>query len=153
SFEAHHAGIYFGRDEDILELRECLNQMRDKGEPRLLYVVGASGSGKSSLVKAGLLPRLSRKESRRWCVVPPLRWSELRAKGRDWPEQLALFLIGAWPRNARTRPDWKTLRQRYLVAPAPAVASRDEIAVVGDEPQIAAAAGRFIEDTKNLLNA
>ena len=31
SFEAQHAGIYFGRDAEILELRERLNEMTDKG--------------------------------------------------------------------------------------------------------------------------
>jgi hypothetical protein len=35
-------------------------------------LVGPSGSGKSSLVRAGLLPRLVRIH-RRWIVVPPLR--------------------------------------------------------------------------------
>ena len=108
SFESQHAGIYFGRDDEILELRERLNQMADKGEPRLLYVVGASGSGKSSLVKAGLLPRLTRKESNRWCVLRTFRWNELQAKGRDWSEQLAMDLFGAWPTNIDTRPDWRS---------------------------------------------
>jgi hypothetical protein len=44
SFEAHHAGVYFGRDDEILELGERLNQMTAKGEPPLLYIVGASGN-------------------------------------------------------------------------------------------------------------
>jgi hypothetical protein len=35
-------------------------------------VIGPSGSGKSSLVRAGLLPRLARMP-KRWLVVPPMR--------------------------------------------------------------------------------
>jgi tetratricopeptide (TPR) repeat protein len=43
---------FFGRDEQVVELLEILHAQR------LLGVVGSSGSGKSSLVRAGLLPAL-----------------------------------------------------------------------------------------------
>ena len=43
--------LFFGRDQAIEELAERLKHSR------LLMVVGDSGSGKSSLVKAGLMPR------------------------------------------------------------------------------------------------
>jgi class 3 adenylate cyclase len=52
SFEAADSGLYFGRDEVIGALLGRL------ATNRLLSVVGASGSGKSSLVRAGLVPRL-----------------------------------------------------------------------------------------------
>lgn len=83
-FEAHHAGVYFGRDDEILELRERSNQMTSRGKPRLLYIVGASGSGKSSLVRAGLLPRLSQKESDRWCVLRTFRWNSCPWQKTKW---------------------------------------------------------------------
>ncbi len=51
-FEAAQARWFFGRDQQILELLERLSANR------LLAVVGVSGSGKSSLVRAGLLPAL-----------------------------------------------------------------------------------------------
>ena len=51
-FEAHEAHLFFGRDEQIDEL---LRRLRGH---RFLALVGASGSGKSSLVRAGLLPAL-----------------------------------------------------------------------------------------------
>lgn len=51
-FEAEHARFFFGRDDDVRRLVEKL------GQQRFVAVVGASGSGKSSLVKAGLLPKL-----------------------------------------------------------------------------------------------
>jgi WD40 repeat protein/energy-coupling factor transporter ATP-binding protein EcfA2 len=51
-FEAHEAHLFFGRDEQIGEL---LRRLRHH---RFLAIVGTSGCGKSSLVKAGLLPNL-----------------------------------------------------------------------------------------------
>ncbi|MGH3991879.1 MAG: caspase, EACC1-associated type, partial [Pseudonocardiaceae bacterium] len=53
-FEPHESALYFGRDDQIDELLERL------AEARFLAVVGASGSGKSSLVRAGLIPALQR---------------------------------------------------------------------------------------------
>nr|WTB32090.1 helix-turn-helix domain-containing protein [Streptomyces sp. NBC_00830] len=50
SFEPHHAAWFFGRQELVTELRS-----RVEREP-LVAVFGASGSGKSSLLRAGLLP-------------------------------------------------------------------------------------------------
>ena len=51
-FEAEEAHLFFGRDEQSDEL---LRRLRLN---RFLTVVGTSGSGKSSLVRAGLLPSL-----------------------------------------------------------------------------------------------
>lgn len=51
-FEEEHADFFFGRDADVQRLLEKL-----KGR-RFLAVLGASGSGKSSLVRAGLMPAL-----------------------------------------------------------------------------------------------
>jgi WD40 repeat protein len=52
SFEEEHAEFFFGRERDVQRLLEIL-----KASP-FLCVVGPSGSGKSSLVRAGLVPRL-----------------------------------------------------------------------------------------------
>jgi hypothetical protein len=53
-FEAEDALLFFGREEQIDEL---LRRLQDT---RFLAVVGLSGSGKSSLVRASLLPALHR---------------------------------------------------------------------------------------------
>jgi energy-coupling factor transporter ATP-binding protein EcfA2 len=53
-FEAHQADFFFGRDEQIEELLGRLDKMR------FVAVLGTSGSGKSSLVRAGLIPALQR---------------------------------------------------------------------------------------------
>jgi hypothetical protein len=52
-FEPHEGEIFFGRDSHIDRLLEILQR------ERFLAIVGASGSGKSSLVRAGLLPALA----------------------------------------------------------------------------------------------
>ncbi|MBN2131798.1 MAG: TIR domain-containing protein [Sedimentisphaerales bacterium] len=54
AFQAGDAHLFFGRDEEADELVERLKRL---DQPRLLMVVGDSGAGKSSLVKAGLVPR------------------------------------------------------------------------------------------------
>ena len=57
-FEAEHAAVFFGRDRVIDEARRRLAGAAERGTPFLL-IVGASGSGKSSLARAGLIPRLT----------------------------------------------------------------------------------------------
>lgn len=54
SFTPKQAPIYFGRGREVDQL---LQQFAD-AKTRFVAIVGVSGSGKSSLVKAGLLPRL-----------------------------------------------------------------------------------------------
>jgi energy-coupling factor transporter ATP-binding protein EcfA2 len=51
-FQPHEAHLFFGRDEHVSDMFTLLENHR------FLAVTGASGSGKSSLVRAGLLPRL-----------------------------------------------------------------------------------------------
>jgi hypothetical protein len=72
AFEQDDAPIYFGRDDDIRHLIERITARRTLGGARLLVLLGASGSGKSSLLRAGVLPRL-RRSGRGWVIVPPFR--------------------------------------------------------------------------------
>ena len=58
--EAEDAGIFFGRDAPIVEALDALRGLRESVAPRLLVILGASGAGKSSFLRAGLLPRLAR---------------------------------------------------------------------------------------------
>jgi len=57
-FEAEHAAVFFGRSRAIDEARRRHAAAEEHGTPFLL-IVGASGSGKSSLARAGLIPRLT----------------------------------------------------------------------------------------------
>ncbi len=52
TFDEEHAGLFFGRDAEIQRLVERLKATS------FLAVLGPSGSGKSSLVRAGLIPAL-----------------------------------------------------------------------------------------------
>jgi hypothetical protein len=54
-FAAEHAGVFFGRGYQVRELYEQIN---DPTGPPLVLLHGASGVGKSSLLEAGLVPRL-----------------------------------------------------------------------------------------------
>jgi hypothetical protein len=55
--EADDAGIFFGRDAPVIEALDRLRGLREAAPPRLLVILGASGAGKSSFLRAGLLPR------------------------------------------------------------------------------------------------
>jgi WD40 repeat protein len=60
AFGEGDAGIFFGRDTDILRGLDKIRLMRRNGRPRFLVIQAASGSGKSSYLRAGLWPRLER---------------------------------------------------------------------------------------------
>jgi tetratricopeptide (TPR) repeat protein len=72
AFEAEDAAIYFGRDDETRAVIEKLDARRTQGGARLLLVIGASGAGKSSLLKAGILPQLARRRSH-WLLLPVVR--------------------------------------------------------------------------------
>jgi formylglycine-generating enzyme required for sulfatase activity len=55
-YGAEHAEVFFGRNS---KLRTLYFQIIDPNGPPVVIVYGASGVGKSSLLEAGLLPRLS----------------------------------------------------------------------------------------------
>ena len=56
-FDADHVDVFFGRRRAIERARERLADAATRGTPFLL-ILGASGSGKSSLARAGLAPRI-----------------------------------------------------------------------------------------------
>jgi hypothetical protein len=74
-FEQHESSLFFGRDE------QCDDLLSRLARRRLVAVVGTSGSGKSSLVRAGLLPSLDR--------------GYLPAAGSAW--HVAIFRPGSAP--------------------------------------------------------
>lgn len=66
------AAVFFGRDAAIVRAMDQLRQVRDREVERLFVVLGASGAGKSSFLRAGLLPRM-RRDSDHFVVLPTLR--------------------------------------------------------------------------------
>ena len=65
SFEKEHKDLFFGRSELTDILTEFVKQRA------LTVVLGTSGSGKSSLVKAGLIPHIEALQNgERWAILP-----------------------------------------------------------------------------------
>jgi len=77
-FEDVDAGVFFGRDAAIYKGLDELQKMQFRllaamsGLKSLFVVLGPSGSGKSSFLRAGLIPRLQR-DDRRYVVLGIMR--------------------------------------------------------------------------------
>lgn len=72
SFQKDDAPLFFGRDGAVTDALAALNRCRAPGRARLVVIAGASGSGKSSLLRAGILPRLER-DPQNWIVLETIR--------------------------------------------------------------------------------
>jgi TPR repeat protein len=80
SFDRADAAIFFGRDFEIRHVLERLEARRVQGGKRLILILGGSGTGKSSLLKAGVIPQLERNRPH-WIVIPPFRPEREPLKG------------------------------------------------------------------------
>jgi formylglycine-generating enzyme required for sulfatase activity len=58
-FTENDAAVFFGRDADFAGVLQRLRQCASHNARSFIVVLGASGCGKSSLVRAGVLPRLA----------------------------------------------------------------------------------------------
>jgi hypothetical protein len=102
AFTQDDAADFFGRDNLLEELTDELKGMLEPGQPgmpmaRILTVIGASGSGKSSVVMAGLLPRLQQgalPASQEWLYLEPV------VPGTRPLEALALTLAVHFPNRS-----------------------------------------------------
>ena len=63
AMEAEDAGIFFGREAPTILALDRLRGLREAAPPRLLVIQGASGAGKSSFLRAGIIPRLKRDDA------------------------------------------------------------------------------------------
>ncbi len=72
AFQETDAAVYFGREAEIRTALDSLTRLRRFDGPRLLVFLGASGSGKSSLLRAGIVPRL-KQAAGDWVVLPTVR--------------------------------------------------------------------------------
>jgi WD40 repeat protein len=66
------AAVFFGRDAPLIRGLDQLRGMRESNAQTLFVILGPSGSGKSSFLRAGLLPRL-RREDREFMVLDIVR--------------------------------------------------------------------------------
>ena len=113
-FEETDAAVYFGRDNEIDEVIAVLNRRRRNNAVQgFVLVLGASGCGKSSLVRAGVLPRLRRDSGddgapTAWVIAPPF----LGGRGLDG---LALALAQTFKAGGHPR-DLAAIRGRLAAA-------------------------------------
>jgi hypothetical protein len=133
-YEAVHANVYFGREREIERGRERL-LAASAGGTGFLLVTGPSGAGKSSLVRAGLVPRLTKAHS-----IDPVevtRVAVMRPGDAATPQRAlakALFRTGGLPELAES--DFPTPEQL-----GPALMSEATIAatpILGSLEQVAA---------------
>jgi len=104
-FDADHARFFFGRDAEVDWILDRLAE--DFGthqEGRFLGVVGASGSGKSSLVRAGLIPAIREGRSRSGKSLPD---------STEWP--IVTLKPGTDPLKALADAFWSNEVARPLV--------------------------------------
>jgi WD40 repeat protein len=139
-FEPEHALIFFGRTRARNEVRQALVHQAARGKGFLL-VLGASGCGKSSLVKAGLIPdiRIPGMANRvglvRWCLLRPSDASDDLIGGIA----SALFSETALPELSDVGQQPDTLAAALRDAPALAIPSiRAALDRVGRAAQLTA---------------
>lgn len=125
------AAVFFGRSQEIARCLEDLREIRATGDRRAYVILGASGSGKSSLMRAGMLPRIRRE--RAWFVLrvfrpgtdPLYNFAEAIARTaaafdiRLSPGTIRDELMKAWRDKADLR-----ARLESIVAPLKAAANR-----------------------------
>jgi hypothetical protein len=85
-FKQEEAELFFGRES---QTNEMLTRLEAQPDFRFLAVLGASGSGKSSLVRAGLLPALSQG----FLLGAPADWKFVTARPGNAPMK---SLANAW---------------------------------------------------------
>lgn len=93
AFREEDSGDFFGRDTLIEDLIAFVED--DKRSSRLLAVLGASGSGKSSVMMAGVLPKLRQKYPD-WIFLDPM------IPGTNPLEKLTMILARQLPQKSHT---------------------------------------------------
>ncbi len=113
SFRRIDRGIFFGRDKLIAKLWASFCSLYDKPNGvRILSILGASGSGKSSIARAGLLAELEKQ--------PPPGYSRVRVVEMT-PTATPLLEIGqAFARQAASEPLSITRGKEFTTAIASA---------------------------------
>ncbi len=116
AFDGAHADVFFGRSRMTAELLGAIRKQIDN-QRRLVMIVGASGCGKTSLLRAGAIPLLQQEAGFDGLHALSIASCDLAGvQGGDLLLHLALALA-AW-----------TLGDRPVLAPQPPAALAREIA-------------------------
>ncbi|MFM8402785.1 MAG: ATP-binding protein, partial [Pirellula sp.] len=101
-FDVEHAQIFYGRESEIVSIRRQLNAQA-VARCAFVLIIGPSGSGKSSLARAGVIPEIVK-----WEREPPYgSWHYLTIK----PSQLGSDLITGLIRVFSSAKTFDGLRQ------------------------------------------
>ena len=121
-FEPEEDHLFFGREKEIDEL---LRRLRST---RFLSVVGTSGSGKSSLVRSGL--------------IPSLHSGFMVTAGSSW--RIAIFRPGENPIGKTLRPLSTSTLSALMLTTEGACARTSELAAISKVAQAKACAERLV---------
>jgi WD40 repeat protein len=110
--EEQDAAVLFGRDAELLDAVGQLRVMRDSLTESNFIIVGASGAGKSSFLRAGLLPRL-RRDTQRFLIAPIVRPRRSVIEGPDG----LIASLDALHREYNTAISRATIREQVLASP------------------------------------
>jgi formylglycine-generating enzyme required for sulfatase activity len=136
------AALFYGRSREIAHVLEDLRSMRALRDQRPLVIQGASGAGKSSLLKAGIIPRL-RHETPAWLPLRAFR------PGADpllnFAEALSRTLADYGGREAhgvirdRLQDEWlKAAREKGELAPSGIATLEDALESEGERLRLRA---------------
>ena len=106
AFDAAHASVFFGRDDSVTLLRACLAERWRRGHG-LVLLLGASGSGKTSLVQAGLLPAMLASPASHHGVEADTGFASLRTCAAATVDLGVHDETGAWGALAGGLLDWE----------------------------------------------
>lgn len=126
AFEEGDAGVFFGREDETRKVIDAVTSSRRVGDSSLLLLLGASGAGKSSVLRAGVLPRLKR-DANHWIVVDPFR------PGTRPLDEMSAALSRCFSRAGAPR-DWRQIAGLLATPPAgvsPVVPMIDELRLMG----------------------
>ncbi|MDD5321857.1 MAG: TIR domain-containing protein [Methylococcales bacterium] len=98
ALDIEDAAILFGREASIVRGLDALRGLRERGGEHMFVILGASGAGKSSFLRAGLWPRLAR-DDRHFLPLPVIRPERAVITG---PTGLITSLETALPQRRRT---------------------------------------------------
>ena len=146
AFEVEQAQLFFGREKEILDALACFDTGRDDRLVRWLEINGNSGSGKSSLMNAGLLPLVDqgwlwpRTRYARWRRIGPMMPGEhpLEMLAEQLARAFAAEMADIRPRLAaddRGLADWLRSRKQDETAFLLAIDQFEELFTFANEDE------------------